>query len=48
MKVEKVHEVQKVQFRDLTIPVKIGIIGGWSALIIYLLTFMLGFFGTSA
>jgi len=34
----------KTAFKDLTWPIKIGVIGGWISLVVYALSFAIGFF----
>jgi len=34
----------KTKFKDLSWPLKIGVIGGWIAIVVYALSFILGFF----
>jgi len=45
MKIESVHQITKIQFRDLIIPLKIGIIGIGILLIIWGITPLSVFIG---
>lgn len=37
------RKMEKINFKDLDVWVKIGIIGGWIALIMHAITFIVGF-----
>jgi hypothetical protein len=34
-----------IKFKDLSVPCKIGVIGGWATVVIYSLSFLVGFLG---
>ena len=35
----------KISWSELSLPIKIGLVGGWVALVIYSLAFLIGFAG---